>query len=145
MDVVWLVPVLFLAVGVGLGWWLYRYPGGRKPAFSGEYRLNRQDLDNARHTVRSLRSKALHELNEAQTRVTQADRVYQGRIDDLERALQRLREPVGRRELKMPLGEVSLYEHVLVFLGKDVPLANLAVHQETGTTHHYLYVTSPEG
>ncbi|MFG2556977.1 hypothetical protein [Streptomyces sp. NPDC048581] len=40
---------------------------------------------------------------------------------------------------------MSLYQHVVVFKGEDVPLKGLAVEMKRGENHHYLYLTLPQG
>jgi hypothetical protein len=146
VGVVQLILVVVVAGAVGVGWRLVRYPGGRRYAFSDVHRADRQDLDRARAAVRALRGVARQEVSRAESRAARASRAYERRIDDAERELERLRRP-GRGAFVAELGEVSLYEHALVFKGTEIPLAGLAVRFELArnTSKTYIYLTRPDG
>ncbi|WEO93557.1 hypothetical protein A6P39_005735 [Streptomyces sp. FXJ1.172] len=136
-----------VVVGVaGVGWRLARYPGGWRYAFSDVHRADRQDLARTRAAVRTLRGTARQEESEARSRVAQAERAYDRRIDTLERKLAQLERP-GRGAYDSGLGELTLYRHVLLFKGKEIPLAGLGVRFELArnTDTMYIHLKRPDG
>ncbi|MDG9709480.1 hypothetical protein [Streptomyces sp. DH10] len=150
MDAVMPILVLLLAAGVAwavrTAWRLYRYPGGWGDAFGPAHEAERRRLDDRRKEVRSLRSTAAQELMAAQNGVNEADQAYARRISELEQTWQRLQEEAGRGDQRAePLGAMWLYEHVVVFKGKDVPLKGLSVEVRRGESHYYLYLIFPKG
>ncbi|MGW6521741.1 hypothetical protein [Streptomyces sp. NPDC054962] len=142
-----LILVSLLVTGVvWAGRRMHRYPGGREYAFGPRHEADRRRLDSCRDAVRSLRSATLRGLKEAQDRVTEADQAYEQRIGELEQAWQHLQENLGRGEYRnTTLGAMSLYEHMVVFKGQDVPLKGLSVEVKRGESHYYLYLTVPKG
>ncbi|PIA98519.1 hypothetical protein, partial [Streptomyces sp. HG99] len=150
MDAVWLILGIVLVAGVALGtrrcWRLYRYPGSREDAFGPAHEAERQELDQHRDAVRSLRSTARQELRAARDRVAEVDQAYARQIRELEQAWQQEHEDVGRGEHGGSLGAVSLYKHVLVFKERDMPLKDLSsVEMKRDESHYYLYLIWPKG
>ncbi|WP_153537530.1 hypothetical protein [Streptomyces sp. RB17] len=141
-----LISVVLVVGAVFVVWRLMRYPGGWQYAFSDVHRADRQDLDRARSAVRAVRGTARQEVSRAETRATRAERAYERRIGDAERELARLRRP-GRGAFVTRLGEVTLYQHALLFKGKEIPLAGLAVRFELArnSKKSYIYLTHPDG
>ncbi|MFB7509815.1 hypothetical protein [Streptomyces broussonetiae] len=141
-----LMVALVVVGAVGLGWRLARYPGGLRYAFSDVHRADRQDLKRTRAAVRTLQGTARQEESQAQIRATQAERAYDRRIDALERKLEQLERP-GRGAYDTGLGDLSLYRHVLLFKGKEIPLAGLGVRFDLArnTETMYIHLKRPEG
>ncbi|MGW4890815.1 hypothetical protein ACWEQL_00885 [Kitasatospora sp. NPDC004240] len=141
----WMVALVLVAA-IGVAWWRRRYPGAWRFAFAGAHSKDRQELDDARGAHRTGHGRARTELARAETRVKQADQAHHAAVVAAERAVARLRRP-GRGGLVAELGEVALYEHVLVFKDTQMPLAGLAARFELArnSSKMYIYLTRSDG
>lgn len=146
MGTVGMTLTVVILVLAGVGRRLRRYPGGWRFAFSGRHDADRDALDRARRTVRTLRRGARRELAGARARVARADRAHRRRVGDAERHLARLRRP-GKGAFVAALGKVSLHEHVMVISGpktKVLPLDGLQVRFEHSAVGNHIYLRRPD-
>ncbi|MGW0857654.1 hypothetical protein [Streptomyces sp. NPDC002690] len=133
-----------------LGCWtvrrLIRYPGRWAHAFHDAYGKERMALEEARVSVRKLRSSARRETRRAWFGVKRAESAHRRRVRQVESELQRLRT-LGRGPRIHQLGAISLYEHAVLVAEDELPLAGLHVRFELARTEHvsYVYLTLPEG
>ncbi|MFD7865803.1 hypothetical protein [Streptomyces sp. NPDC059783] len=127
---------------------LHRYPGGGRFAFGSEHAAARRDLDTARTTLRGLERSAARELAAAHDANQRAATTHRRRVRRAEEDLAQLNDP-GRGGYREELGDLSLYEFVLVLSTEDwsgeLPLHETSVRSEH--THHggHVYVTAPGG
>ncbi|MFK0190944.1 hypothetical protein [Kitasatospora sp. NPDC090308] len=144
----WTLLLVLVAVAALVLRQLRRYPGGWRFAFSAEYGAARSDLDRARGELSGLERSARQELSGAQGAVKAAVAAHGRRVRDAEEQVAYLRDP-GRGGYRAELGDLCLYEHVLVVstyeYSGDLPLHETAVRSEHTPRASHLYVIGPDG
>lgn len=133
-------------------------------AFRAAYRADREGLRSARRHRRQVLRKSGQALSAFDRRVAKIDSDCRAHVHTLEGERQRLLHPGRgvRVEGVDGLGQLELYEHSLVFIGKvsgaqeagpakdsaddiDVPLAGLTVRTQPGHGHLWIEVKRPSG
>jgi hypothetical protein len=149
MGLVGWTLVVVLVVGGAVFWWMLRYPGGWRYAFSAQYAQDRHALGAARNRLRELQRAAGRERERARSAVEAAERAHRDRVDQARVRLSRLYDP-GRGTLRSSLGDgLRLYDHVLEVMvdsrSAEYPLHDIAIRGDfSGKTGH-VYVTLPTG
>ncbi|MER8017367.1 hypothetical protein ACIQ7S_28110 [Streptomyces griseoluteus] len=147
----YLIVVLFAAALAG--WAVYararRFPGSLALAVLPRHAEDRRPLAQARANVRSLEEIARSEESAARAEVARQE---QKREQDLRAAARRVAslEKPGRGKRLGALGELTLYEHVLVKRDtngatRNVHLADRRVRIDAGDSAYYLYVLEADG
>ncbi|MGW1130765.1 hypothetical protein [Streptomyces griseoluteus] len=147
----YVIAVLFAAALAG--WAVYvrarKFPGSLALALLPRHAEDRRPLAQARANVRSLEEIARSEESAARAALALAE---QKREQDLRAAEQRVAglEKPGRGKRLGALGELTLYEHMLVKqpptgAARTLQLAALRVRFEPGDSAYYLYVLEADG
>ncbi|MEU6382479.1 hypothetical protein ABZ847_02845 [Streptomyces bauhiniae] len=146
------VIVVLLAAALA-GWAVHvrarRFPGSLALAVLPRHAEDRRPLAQARANVRSLEQIARSEESDARAEVSRQE---QKREEDLRAAARRVAalEKPGRGKRLDALGELTLYEHVLVRRAangatRTLHLADRRVRIDSGDSAYYLYVLEADG
>lgn len=123
------VLLVLLAAAAWAAWHWSRYPGNWVFAFSPKYENERAKPAERRRDLRGLDKEADRVEKSARERVDAEEVKYREDIKALEREVQNLLSPGLGRQLRGPVGELTLYEHGVMAAGrtKPIPLAGLEV------------------
>ncbi|MFB6876325.1 hypothetical protein [Streptomyces sp. NPDC056323] len=145
-----MVLALIICAGVlaGVVWQRYRYPGRWDHAFSQRHADARKAWSDARSAARAWeRSKAQTELK-ARHDVDSAEKTREERLRRLDQRIASLSSP-GRGERIEALGELALFQHVLVVQSpsgtRSIALAGMEVRFEPGQKNYSVYCTDADG
>ncbi|MEW2131764.1 hypothetical protein [Streptomyces sp. NPDC005435] len=149
MGAMWLIVVVAVAVGAFAGWRRHLFPGGWGYALASRFAAERGELAHARSKVRGLEGTARADESAARAEVAEQEQRYKSELRTRERLIASLNEP-GTGKRLAGLGEVALYEHVVV--AKDakgvrhtLQLAGLGVEFEWSEESYYLYLVRTDG
>ncbi|MFD5730352.1 hypothetical protein ACFWMT_30150 [Streptomyces sp. NPDC058368] len=122
--------LLFVVVAVlaGTGWYWSRYPGKWIYAFSAAYAEQRSKLRSRRRDLRAVDKEAAQAERTAKQEADRAEVAYRQDIRVLEKEIKALSDPGKGRLVKGPIGDITLYEHVVVLSGQSpavIPLVGL--------------------
>ncbi|MFJ6437299.1 hypothetical protein [Streptomyces sp. NPDC091416] len=135
-----------LAVLAGVGWYWSRYPGKWVFAFSAVYADERSALRRCRRDLSTLAKEARQAERAAQRKADRAETGYQQEIRALEKEIRVLLDPGRGRLVKGPVGDITVYEHVVELAGQSgvIPLAGLKAVFRSDPTY-MIDLTEPSG
>ncbi|MGW9068008.1 hypothetical protein ACWGQT_00955 [Streptomyces yangpuensis] len=141
---------LIICAGVlaAVAWQRYRYPGRWEHAFSQRHADARKSWSDARSAARAWEhSKTQAEL-QARHDVESAETAQEERLRRLDQRIASLRSP-GRGKRVQALGELTLFQHVLVVQSpsrtRSIALAGMEVRFEPGQRNYSVYCTDADG
>ncbi|MGW4197604.1 hypothetical protein [Streptomyces sp. NPDC005004] len=144
MGAIWPAVIAVVAGGAYAGWRRYLFPGGWAFALAARFAAERRELAEARSKVRGLEGAARADESAARSELAEQERRYKNEVRTRERLIATLNNP-GTGKRLAGLGEVALYEHVVV--AKDasgvrhtLPLAGLGVELDRGEESYHLYL-----
>ncbi|MGQ4353061.1 hypothetical protein [Streptomyces drozdowiczii] len=122
--------LLFVVVAVlaATAWYWSRYPGKWIYAFSATYADQRAELKSLRAALRAVDKEAAQAERSAKQKADRAQAAYRQDIRRLEKEIRTLLDPGRGRLVKGPVGDITVYEHVVELTGQAsavIPLAGL--------------------
>ncbi|WP_327713172.1 hypothetical protein OG912_37030 [Streptomyces sp. NBC_00464] len=136
-----------LAVLAGVAWYWSRYPGKWIFAFSTAYTKERSALRSRRRDLRAVDKEAAQAERTAKQKADRAEVEYRQDVRALEREIDGLLRPGRGRLVKGPVGDITVYEHVVEMTGQSpavIPLAGLKAVFRSDPTH-MIDLTEPGG
>ncbi|MCG7527138.1 hypothetical protein MHW47_22165 [Streptomyces sp. OfavH-34-F] len=139
--------LLVLAVLAATGWYWSRYPGKWVYAFTSAYAQERAALRGCRRELGEVTRKARQAEKAAKEQADLAEADYRRGVRVLEQEIKELLEPGWGRLVKGPVGDITLYEHVVKVTGRSlavIPLAGLKAVFRSDPTY-MIDLTEPGG
>ncbi|MFD8692710.1 hypothetical protein [Streptomyces sp. NPDC059651] len=136
-----------LAALAGAAWYWSRYPGRWVFAFRAAYTDERSALRSRRHDLRTLTKEARQAERTAKQKANRAQAQYRQDVRALEKEIDGLLRPGRGRLVKGPVGNITVYEHVVEMTGQDpavIPLAGLKAVFRSDPTY-MIDLTEPSG
>ncbi|MFE4692159.1 hypothetical protein ACFRH6_19175 [Streptomyces sp. NPDC056749] len=138
--------LVVLMAAAATTWYWSRYPGEWRYAFSARHASDRAPLATCRRDLREVTREATQAERSARKRASAEEAKYQQDIRELENEITGLLRPGLGSHVKGPIGDLTLYTHVVKKAGEnpvDIPLAGLRATFSSDPT--YMIDLTPPG